>query len=292
MTTTRKRKQYRKKRHKRSKFKTFAVVSFLLAIIACSIHFSGLYTYADVIENRFPNSSVTTQVLTYDGELETPLFLTPRQEQTIRHTGYTVSYNKDLRLPNYVSYELTREETRGREKRSDRFIADPEVKGVIATNSDYARSGYDKGHMAPAADMKWSREAMKESFYFSNMCPQHPQLNRRSWKDLEEQIREWAVTDSALIVICGPITGKHPKTIGKNRVVVPEQFFKVVLAPYAKPVRAIAFLFDNRQATAPISTYVVSVDSIESLTGMDFFAPLPDDIEDQIEARSDLRQWN
>lgn len=115
-------------------------------------------------------------------DLEIPVSLIPRQEQIIHHKGYTVSYNKDLKIPNWVSYELTRQETKGKEKRSDNFIADPLVKGAIATNADYARSGYDKGHMAPAADMKWSPEVMKESFYFSNMCPQHPQLNRRGWK--------------------------------------------------------------------------------------------------------------
>lgn len=291
MATPRKRKKYRKKRHTRSKFRTFTVFLLLLAIIAGGIHFSGLYSYVDANGQRLSKETTTELQLTDDGDLERPILLTPRQEQLIRHAGYSVSYNKDLKIPNWVSYELTREETQGREKRSDRFIADPEVEGAIATNADYARSGYDKGHMAPAADMKWSAEAMRQSFYFSNMCPQHPQLNRRSWKDLEEKIRDWAVADSALVIICGPITDKQPKTIGHNRVAVPEQFFKVVLAPYAKPIRAIAFLFDNRQATAPVSSYVVTVDSIERLTGMDFFAPLPDEIENRIEARSDYKEW-
>ena len=224
-------------------------------------------------------------------ELEIPTSLTPRQEQIIRHIGYTVSYNKDLKLPNWVSYELTRAETQGEEKRGDRFIADPSVAGPIATNADYTRSGYDKGHMAPAADMKWSPQAMEESFYFSNMCPQHPQLNRRGWKKLEEKIRDWAIADSAIIIICGPIITKQPQTIGRNKVVVPQQFFKVVLSPFVKPIRAIGFLFNNRQAVEPLSTYAVTVDSIERLTNMDFFAPLPDEIEDKIEAEANYFQW-
>lgn len=224
-------------------------------------------------------------------ELEIPTLLTPRQEQIIRHIGYTVSYNKDLKLPNWVSYELTRAETQGKEKRGDRFIADPLVAGPIATNADYTRSGYDKGHMAPAADMKWSPQAMEESFYFSNMCPQHPQLNRRGWKKLEEKIRDWAIADSAIIIICGPIITKQPQTIGRNKVVVPQQFFKVILSPFVKPMRAIGFLFNNRQAVEPLSTYAVTVDSIERLTNMDFFAPLPDEIEDKIEAEANYFQW-
>lgn len=233
------------------------------------------------VSNRIPSSK----------DLEIPTLLTPRQQQIIRHTGYTVSYNKDTKLPNWVSYELTRAETKGKEKRSNRFIADPLVKGAIATNADYTRSGYDKGHMAPAADMKWSPVAMNESFYFSNMCPQHPQLNRRGWKKLEDKIRNWAVADSAIIIICGPVIKKQPKTIGKNKVVVPQQFFKVILSPFVKPMRAIGFLFNNEQSVDPLSAYVVTVDSIERLTNMDFFSLLPDEIENKIEAEANYFQW-
>lgn len=233
------------------------------------------------VSNRIPSSK----------DLEIPTLLTPRQQQIIRHTGYTVSYNKDTKLPNWVSYELTRAETKGKEKRSNRFIADPLVKGAIATNADYTRSGYDKGHMAPAADMKWSPVAMNESFYFSNMCPQHPQLNRRGWKKLEDKIRDWAVADSAIIIICGPVIKKQPKTIGKNKVIVPQQFFKVILSPFVKPMRAIGFLFNNEQSVDPLSAYVVTVDSIERLTNMDFFSLLPDEIENKIEAEANYFQW-
>ena len=224
-------------------------------------------------------------------ELEIPRMLSPRKEQLIRHLGYVVSYNPDKKVPNWVAYELTRQETQGKSKRSDRFVADPAVRGPIATNADYTRSGYDKGHMAPAADMKWNSQAMKESFYFSNMCPQHPQLNRRGWKNLEEKIRDWAIADSAVIVICGPIYGQQTKTIGKGKVAVPQRFFKVVLSPFAKPMRAIGFLFNNQQALEPLSTYAVSVDSIERLTQMDFFAPLPNSIENKIEAEEDYFKW-
>ena len=224
-------------------------------------------------------------------ELEIPVSLTRRQEQIIHHTGYTVSYNKDLKLPNWVSYELTRKETKGKEKRSNRFITDPQVRGLIAANTDYAHSGYDKGHMAPAADMKWSPQAMKESFYISNMSPQHPQLNRRGGKNLEEKIRDWAIADSAIIIICGPIITGQPKTIGKNKVVVPQKFFKVILSPFVKPMRAIGFLFNNKQSVEPLSTNAETIDSIEHLTNMDFFAALPDEIENKIEAEADYFQW-
>lgn len=268
-------------------------LGWIIALIALIPIIYGVYSYCQQIRSSQkdePKTNTSLQVLS-SKELAIPILMTPQQEQIIRHTGYTVSYNKELKLPNWVSYELTREETKGKEKRNNRFIADPLVKGIIATNADYARSGYDKGHMAPAADMKWSPQAMKESFYFSNMCPQHPQLNRRGWKNLEEKIRDWAIADSAIIIICGPIITKQPKTIGKNKVAVPQQYFKVILSPFVRPMRAIGFLFNNRQALEPLSTYAVTVDSIERLTNMDFFASLPDEIENKIEAEENYFQW-
>lgn len=110
-------------------------------------------------------------------------------------------------------------------------------------------------------------------------------------ENLEEKIRDWAVADSAIIIICGPIIDKPSKTIGKNKVAVPERFFKVILSPFVKPARGIGFLFNNRQAVEPLSTYAVSIDSIEKLTHMDFFSPLPDELENAVEANADYYQW-
>ena len=223
--------------------------------------------------------------------LEIPVMQSRTGGQLIKRKGYTLSYNADYKTPQWVAWELTGKETKGKEERTDKFLPDPDVRGAKAYSNDYTKSGYDRGHMAPAADMKWSPDVMKESFYFSNMCPQHPQLNRRGWKNLEEKIRDWAVADSAIIIICGPIIDKPSKTIGKNKVAVPERFFKVILSPFVKPARGIGFLFNNRQAVEPLSTYAVSIDSIEQLTHMDFFSPLPDEIENAVEANADYYQW-
>lgn len=293
-----KRKQKRRSIKKKKSYIGYKSGCFLIFIIFIPILY-GVYLYCQQTDGcakekrkEEGNSLIDSiQKIIIVEELEIPHLITPGQEQIIRHTGYTVSYNKNWKLPNWVAYELTRQETYGTEKRSNRFTPDPLVKGTIATNADYARSGYDKGHMAPAADMKWSSKAMSESFYFSNMCPQHPQLNRRAWKELEEQIRDWAVADSAIIIICGPIVNQPAQKIGKNQVYVPEKFFKVVLAPFAQPIRAIGFLFRNKQAIDPLPNYVVTVDSIENLTGLDFFASLPDSIENQVEAYSNYLLW-
>ena len=164
------RKLFKKKSHSNNRLGCIIAIIVLIPILF------GVYLYCQQINIQKNNELQTDASLQIPlgKDLETPISLVPRQEQIIRHSGYTVSYNKDLKIPNWVSYELTREETKGKEKRGNRFIADPLVTGPIATNADYTRSGYDKGHMAPAADMKWSPEAMKESFYFSNMCPPTP----------------------------------------------------------------------------------------------------------------------
>ncbi|MCD8030067.1 MAG: DNA/RNA non-specific endonuclease [Bacteroides sp.] len=224
-------------------------------------------------------------------ELEITYLRQTRREQVIRHTGFTVSYNEHWRLPNWVGYELTREKTGGKAKRQSRFLKDPHVKGICAIHGDYTKSGYDRGHMAAAADMAWSEQAMKESFYLSNVCPQHPDLNRRKWKELEDKVRDWAVADSAIVIVCGPVVADRCETIGKNTVSVPYQFFKVILSPYTDPPRAIGFLFDNQRATGDLINYAVTVDSVERVTGLNFFSTLPDEIEELVETMLDPTAW-
>lgn len=291
-------KKSRKRPARKSKKKSEKKVILLVTLLFLTPILYGLYLCTPHLQAAISSvipaqlHTPTQQAQHYD-DLEIPLLLTNTQQrqQIIRHTGYTVSYNNELRLPNWVAYELTREEAQGTEKRSDRFVADPQAEGTTATNADYAHSGYDKGHMAPAADMKWSPAAMRESFYFSNICPQHPELNRRKWKDLEEKTRDWSIADSAIIIVCGPIIEKHSTTIGKNQITIPGHFFKVILAPYTHPVRAIGFLFPNERATAPLRTYAVTVDSVERATGMDFFSNLPDELENVIEAEAKPNAW-
>jgi len=282
----------KKKNQSRRTNSFLSTLIFILIIVGITITVTRVMSNAEPLSKSFSQSvNQNNRITATEPELEFPLPLADRKEQIIRHTGYSVSYNVDWKIPNWVAYELTGTETQGYEKRKDRFTEDPLTEGSDATNSDYSHSGYDKGHMAPAADMRWSSNAMKESFYFSNVCPQYPQLNRGKWKILEEQIRDIAVQDSAIIIVCGPIVNINHKTIGSNNVAVPEYFFKVILSPYVSSPRAIGFIFKNENATASVRQYAVSVDSIEKLTGMDFFSKLPDNIENRIEATIDASAW-
>ncbi len=213
-------------------------------------------------------------------------------EQILKRTGYVASYNKTNLLPNWVAWHLTAERTEGSAKRSGvDFAEDTEVPEPRATDWDYYNSGYDRGHMCPAADNKWSKKAMEESFLFTNMCPQNGNLNRGDWNEMEMACRKWAKKYGDLYIVCGPILykGKH-KTIGKNKVVVPEAFFKVVLRTGDDP-QAIGFIYKNTSGNRPKDSYVNTVDEVERITGIDFFPSLPDDVEKKVEAECDLGLW-
>ena len=218
-------------------------------------------------------------------KLEIPVALKKHDELILKRYAYTVSYNQKMKNPNWVAWELTRKETMGTHERTNKFVPDPDLKEPRVKSSDYTRSGYDRGHMAPAADMKWSQRAMEESFYMSNICPQHKNLNRGDWNDLEDACRAWAKKYGTVYIACGPIYDRRtPKTIGTNKVTVPDRFFKVVLIYNRKDPMAFGFIFKNIAHSQSLDKYQTTVDDIEHITGYDFFSKLPDHIEDYIEA--------
>ena len=226
---------------------------------------------------------------------ELPQLKRKRTEQVIQHEGYTVSYNADYRIANWVAYVLTDKEARSdKAERQNKFVVDPLVKGASATNEDYTRTGYDRGHLAPAGDMKWSEKAMRESFYLSNITPQKPGLNRGIWKELEEQIRLWARENGAVLIATGPvIPDEELNRLGKNRVGVPRQFYKVLCMVVNNQLEGVGFLFENRDyGTTPLRQMMVPIDSVEQVTGIDFFPALPDDEERQMEATVHTDLWS
>ncbi|MDE7427551.1 MAG: DNA/RNA non-specific endonuclease [Muribaculaceae bacterium] len=210
------------------------------------------------------------------------------------YEGFTVSYNPQHRIPNYVSWELTAAEaaSRAADRKNVSFAADADVEGCPVPG-DYRKSGFDRGHMAPAGDMRWSDKAMEQCHYMTNIAPQVNSLNTGSWKKLEEATRRWAAADSAVIVVCGPVlTDRLSRKIGASEVTVPERFFKVIMAPYAQPPRAIGFIFHNNNMPQSMQQAVRTVDQVEEITGLDFFSALPDEIENQIESTSSLTAWH
>ena len=217
-----------------------------------------------------------------------------RQGRILHRVGYTTSYNAEWRIPNWVAWRLTRDHTSGDFKRKGvPYHEDEEVDQPRATNDDYKGSNYSRGHICPSGDNKWDRKAQEQSFLLTNMCPQDRTLNGGDWNELEMRCRRWAEHYGEVYIVAGPLVRRSRlRTIGGNKVVVPDGFFKVVLRTQDTPC-ALGFIYDNRQDHhRKMHEYVVSVDEVERLTGYDFFAALPDDIEERVEAQSNLDDWH
>lgn len=261
-------------------------------ILAIVLVIAGiLYFVAPLVSAKRPAQEQTQ--LTSGTAYELPRLVSDQPEQLIQHLGYTVSYNHDWLVPNWVAYELTDFEAAGDLPRSNNFAPDPLVHGDPVVTYDYKNSGYDRGHMAPAGDMKWSEQAMRESFYMTNICPQNHNNNAGDWKSLEELARDWAHQYDNIYITCGPIVEPNHATIGLNHVIaVPAAFYKVFLRQTPSGWSTIGFVMPNQAGSRPLMTYMMTVDEIENLTGVDFFYNLPDDIEEQVESDINLSDWS
>lgn len=223
-----------------------------------------------------------------------PMLLVAQQPTSngvvIEHTYYSLSYIEKHEQPEWVYYLLTSDMINGDAERGDDFRPDDKVKTGSSDLSDYKSSGYDRGHLCPAADMKQSDKAMSETFYMSNMSPQVPSFNRGVWARLEQKVRDWALVYDSLYVVTGPVFIENIGEIGANKVTVPGFYYKVLYAP--KVGRMQAFLLPNRDGLkANWETYAVSVDMLEWLTGIDFYAGMADEYESKMESENDYEGW-
>lgn len=210
----------------------------------------------------------------------------------IRYAGFALQYNEEYEQAEWVAYQLTDEEVRGTIVRTNNFRVDRTITTGSAALADYKGSGYDRGHLAPAADMKWAHNTMRESFLMSNMSPQLPGFNRGVWKKLENLIRKFAEENEEVYVVTGPILSDGPyETIGENGVAIPTRYFKVVLDYLEPELKAIGFILPHEKSSEPLSVFVVSVDVVERETGLDFYHALEDEIEEELESVVDFALW-
>ncbi len=217
-------------------------------------------------------------------------------DQVVRHTAYTLVYDEAHEQARWVAHTLEKQNLTKRAERQDDFRPDPAVRTGSAVRSDYSRSGYDRGHLAPAADFSYSRKTMSESFFMSNMSPQRPALNRGKWRELEEQIRYWVRFDEQLYIITVPIFADKNKKIGtQNSISVPTAFFKVVLDMKEPTLKGIAFIMPNEGIDNDklLQDFAVSIDQVEAQTGLDFFPQLEKDtaLEKRLESQLNLNDW-
>jgi len=208
-------------------------------------------------------------------------------DQIVERRGYALGYSERYEQPLWVQYRLTADEvTNAVVSRSGRFIADSLIVSGSATPDDYTRSGYDRGHLAPAADFRFDGTAMRESFMMSNMSPQLPAFNRGVWKRLEEHVRALAVRRGSLVVVTGPIfrTNTPVRVIGESRVRVPDAFYKALYAE-GEPRGMVAFVLPHEGTQAAFCAFATNVDAVEEMTGLDFFAALPLAVQSNLESR-------
>jgi endonuclease G len=208
----------------------------------------------------------------------------------VNHTYYTLCYNEKHEQAAWVYYVLSDSMIAGNAVRKNYFLRDSLVLSVTPSHSTYTNSGYDRGHLLPAADMKWNQFAMDETFLMSNVSPQNPYFNRNGlWRKLETKVREWVVNHNPLIIIVGGILTDDLPKLGGKTVSVPKYYFKIILNE--QDFSSVSFLLENKKDNGLLSSFVVSVDSIEQISGLDFFHFLPDSLENDMEKTVDLSDW-
>lgn len=208
----------------------------------------------------------------------------PESRQIVRHFAYTLEYSEEHEQARWVAYVLTADMIDDPWERCEHFRPDPMVASGSADLSDYRGSGFDRGHLAPAGDMGWDSVAMCESFYMSNMSPQRPGFNRGVWNRLEAQVRIWADENEEIWIVTGSVLTDDLPTIGVNEVSIPDYFYKVVIDIKEPDMKGIGFVMPNQRSSKPIESFAVIIDSVEVLTGLDFFSALPDSLEHLLES--------
>lgn len=217
---------------------------------------------------------------------------TSTTNQVIHHEGYSLSYSEKHEQAEWVAYELKKSHLSKNDFERPYFEIDKAVKTGAASWRNYKNSGYDRGHLCPAADRKYTKQAHDETFLTSNISPQEHQFNAGIWNALEQQTRYWAKKYNGIYVVTGGVLKGNMKTIGTENVAVPNQFYKVLIDNNTGKTKMIAFLIPHEESNKPLYKFVVSVDEVEALTGIDFFPELDDAIENKLEASSNYKSWS
>jgi len=212
--------------------------------------------------------------------------------EIVIHPYYSLSYSEEHEQAEWVAYKLTADQVVNTQFKRPYFEKDKKIKTKSAHYKNYKNSGYDKGHLCPAADRKFSKKAHDGTFLMSNVSPQEHEFNSGVWNRLEQKTRFWATKYKGIYIVTGGVLEQNLPTIGTEKVAVPKQFYKIILDFTQPEVKAIAFLVPHQESNKALYTFVTSIDSIENLTGIDFFSELPDEIENRLEQSSSYKQWS
>jgi endonuclease G len=282
------------------KYKWFQIGVILVVGIFCSfcnqnsntIRFES-YLKSDSVAGTTESDRIAANVESYSDTKPLFDFLpSSRTNEIVRHDFYTLSYNEEYEQAEWVGYELKKDYIKNSNFKRPFFIDDPKVKSESADWHNYKKSGYDKGHLCPAGDMEFSWNAYKDTFFTSNISPQLHEFNSGIWNRLEQKTRYWAVKYDGIYVVTGGVLNSVLQTIGKEKVSVPEYFYKVLLDDSQGKYKMIGFLVPAVGSNKPLYNFVVSVDKIEAITGIDFFPKLVDKTETQLEKSNRYKDWS
>ncbi len=268
-------------------FTKLALMVFLLFLIFILFKVLAPDSFPDTVEST---DAAQTAAQSLDGRK----YLPSANGQVIHHKYYSLSYIEEFEQPEWVAYELHKSNMfKKHVPRSGDFRTDPAVKKRSATKADYKRSGYSRGHLVPAGDMAFNETAMSETFFFSNMSPQSIPFNGGIWRELEEQVRDWAKKYNHLYVVSGPVLTEKPiDYIGQNDVAVPPSYYKVILDMNRGKPRGIGYIIPHNKSEEKLESFAVSIDEVEQLTKIDFFKDLMPEAEQQaFESVLNTKPW-
>jgi len=261
----------------------FTIIAVIIVI--------GIYSY-DHFLNSEEKAEIVKEGKTIKATTNAYYLPTSTTNQIVHHQNYSLSYSEPHEQAEWVAYELKASHLSSTNHKRPYFEIDSAVNTGAAHWRNYKKSGYDKGHLCPAGDRRFTKEAHDETFLTSNITPQEHQFNAGVWNRLEQKVRYWAKKNDGVFVITGGVLENNLKSIGDEAVSVPNQFFKVILDNTNGKIKMLAFLMEHKDSDVPLYKFVVPVDSIEALTGIDFFPVLDDTIEDQLEGSSGYKSWS
>ena len=261
----------------------FTIIAIIIII--------GIYSY-----EHFQNSEEKAEIVKEGQSVKkntNEYFLpTSTTNQIIHHQNYSLSYSEPHEQAEWVAYELKASHISSTNHKRPYFEIDEAVKTGAAHWRNYKNSGYDKGHLCPAGDRRFTKEAHDETFLTSNISPQEHEFNSGVWNRLEQKVRYWAKKNDGIFIVTGGVLKDNLKTIGEGKVAVPNQFYKIILDNTNGKIKVLAFLVNHQDSDLPLYKFVVSVDEVEALTGIDFFPELEDTIENKLEASSSYKSWS
>ncbi|QNM85639.1 DNA/RNA non-specific endonuclease [Polaribacter pectinis] len=257
----------------------------IIALIALLILFSVYY-----FQEKNKNTSTINAI--ENNKANFNFLPTSTTGVVVKHNGYSLSYSEKHEQAEWIAYSLDKKDIVYTNRKRPYFNEDPKVKTKSADWRSYKNSGYDRGHLCPAGDRRLTLDGYNETFLTSNISPQNHEFNAGIWNKLEQKTRYWAKKYNHLYVVTGGILENNLPTIGKDKVSVPNQFYKILL-DYTEPeIKAIAFLLPHKESNKPLNNFVISIDELEEKTGIDFFPNLPDNIENKLEASSNYKNWS